>query len=232
MTEYVIGVDLGQANDYTAIAVLQMGDRPTPHTVTRSTNYMTGETCTSTVRESTYQVRHLERLPLGTPYPKQVERVSAIVREVERLPLPAFDRGRPLRLVVDQTGVGRPVVDMLRQAGHRRLTAVSIHGGDSMTRDGSECRVPKRELVSILQVLLQTDRLKIAASLPEAQTLLRELLAFKVTFSATGHDTYGNDWRENDHDDAVLAVALATWAGETIRMPDAVALRKAIGIAH
>ncbi len=79
------------------------------------------------------------------------------------------------------------------------------------------------DLVSVVQVLLQSERLKIARALPEAQTLTSELLAFKVSISLTGHDSYGNDvgpWRENPHDDLVLAVALACWYGEKYRPPD------------
>jgi hypothetical protein len=96
--------------------------------------------------------------------------------------------------------------------------AVNITGGDSVTRDGSDYRVPKRDLVSTVQVLLQSERLKIASSLSEAQTLIDELLAFKVSINLRGHDAYGNDasmWRENPHDDLVLATALAAWYGES-----------------
>lgn len=225
--EYLIGVDLGQTNDYTAICVLQRDTRPTGRTRTRLTDSWGGGLGTRQVPEveGAYQVRHLDRLPLGTPYPEQVEKVSEVVERVRQQqaanasPWQSDPKPRPPRLVVDQTGVGRPVVDMLRKAGHRALTAVSIHGGEASSREGSDWRVPKRELVSVLQVLLQTDRLAVAASLPHAQTLTREMLAFKVTFSKTGHDSYGNDWRENAHDDLVLAVALAAWVGE--RMPRA-----------
>ena len=80
--------------------------------------------------------------------------------------------------------------------------------------------MPKRDLVSVVQVLLQSERLKIAASLKEASTLTAELLAFKVSISLKGHDSYGNDvgpWRENPHDDLVLAVAMAAWYGEEYR---------------
>lgn len=205
MPEYIIGVDLGQANDYTAVSVIEMHTGGDGREAERS-----------------YQVRHLDRLPLGTPYPEQVEAVSRVVGLVKEQhaknssPGQSDRRPSPPRLVVDQTGVGRPVVDMLRSAGHRNLTAVSIHGGDTTSREGYDWRVPKRELVATVQVLLQTDRLAVAASLPHAQTLTKEMLAFKVSFSKTGHDSYGNDWRENDHDDMVLAVALAAWVGETL----------------
>lgn len=191
MSEYLIGVDLGQAQDYTALTVLQRDKTDTGNT---------------------YQVRHLERLPLGTPYPAQVHRVAELFVSVK-----ALGAGTP-RLIVDQTGVGRPVVDMLREAGMTDLLAVTITAGDNVSKDGREYRVPKRELVSVLQVLLQSERMVIAADLPESSVLTKELLAFRVKFTAKGHDSYGNDWRENDHDDMVLAVALAAWAGERASM--------------
>lgn len=222
MPEYIIGVDLGQANDYTAICVLQRDTRETGRTVQRLAGSWEGfTTVTRPQTESTYQVRHLDRLPLGTPYPEQVETVSSVLERIRQhqaenaSPWQSDPKPRPPRLIVDQTGVGRPVVDMLRAAGHKGLTAVTIHGGDATSREGRDYRVPKRELVSVVQVLLQTDRLAVAASLPHAQTLTKEMLAFKVTFSQTGHDSYGNDWRESPHDDLVLAVALAAWAGES-----------------
>jgi hypothetical protein len=152
---------------------------------------------------------------MGTPYPAQVARVKALHDRLKA------EAGQPSLLVVDQTGVGRPVVDMLR-AAELKPVAVTITGGDSASRDGLDYRVPKRDLVSVVQVLLQAERLKIARALPEAQTLTSELLAFKVSISLKGYDSYGNDqgsWRENPHDDLVLAVALAAWYGERYKPP-------------
>lgn len=57
----------------------------------------------------------------------------------------------------------------------------------------------------------QTERLKVAASLPEAATLTHELQNFQVKISLdTAHDSYGA-WREGAHDDLVLAVCMALW---------------------
>ncbi len=211
--QYIIGVDLGQAHDRTALCVLEQHQRPTGRLAPPTRRPVWGrENNTQTVQlESTYQVRHLERLEVGTPYPEQVKRIQALHKAVESIK-PAGHKA--VALVVDQTGVGRPVVDMLRAAGLRALQAVTIHGGDQVNSTGREHRVPKRELVSVLQVLLQGNRLQVAAALPDAQTLTREMLAFKVTISNTGHDSYGNDWRENAHDDLVLATALAVWLPE------------------
>ena len=180
MSSYHIGLDLGQASDYTAIAVVEW----TPDAL---------------------KVRHLQRFALGTVYPAIVDEVAGLVH---RLP-----HGSDLS--VDTTGVGRPVVDLLRARG-LRLYAVTITGGDTATHDGMNWRIPKRDLVSAVAVALQTKRLKIAAGLPDAAILTRELLNFKVTIDPkTAHDSYSS-WRESDHDDLVLAVALAVWSAERV----------------
>ena len=75
-------------------------------------------------------------------------------------------------------------------------------------------RVPKRDLVGAVQVPLQQQRLQFAEALPLTSVLTQELLTFKVTIDpATAHDSYAA-WRERDHDDLVLALALAVWWGE------------------
>jgi len=180
---FLLGVDLGQANDYTAIAILkQMGQPP----------------------KCVYHLVHLERPALRTTYPDIVRRVQTLMQTPE-----LRDR---CALVVDATGCGRPVVDMIRQAGLRPI-AVTITGGNDVTSTGAGVGVPKRNLASILQVMLQSERLKVAQALPEAGTLVNELLNFRVKISVAGHDTY-EAWRENAHDDTVLAVAIALWYGE------------------
>jgi len=64
-----------------------------------------------------------------------------------------------------------------------------------VNRDGPYFRVPKRDIVGELAVSLQNKRLKIAAALPDAETLINELLAFKVKVNLkTAHDSY-EAWR-------------------------------------
>lgn len=211
---YILGVDLAQSSDYTALCVLERTEvdtgRRRPNPVLLRVPKMQGIPRSLSVTEHHYAAKHLERLPIGTPYPAQVARIKALSDRLRQ------DTGTAPALVVDQTGVGRPVVDMLRTA-ELSPAAVTITGGDAVSQDRNDYRVPKRDLVSVVQVLLQSDRLKIARALPEASTLTSELLAFKVSISLKGHDSYGNDvgpWRENPHDDMVLAVALAVWYGE------------------
>ena len=81
--DYIAGLDIGQANDPSALCVIErVGPR--------------------------LHVRHLERLPLGLPYPAQVERVAGVL---DRPPLVGH-----VRLVLDATGVGRPVLDLFDES--------------------------------------------------------------------------------------------------------------------
>ena len=78
---------------------------------------------------------------------------------------------------------------------------------------GRTVRVPKRDLVSVLQVLFHSKRLKIAAGVNERDTLLGELANFSAKITQHANDTY-EAWREGQHDDLVLALALACWSFE------------------
>jgi hypothetical protein len=120
---------------------------------------------------------------------------------------------RDAALVIDATGVGRPVADLFIERG-RWLVPVLITSGAQATRDEfGYWHVPKVHLVSTVQILLQSKRLKIARALPEAQTLVEELLSFEAKITTAANATYGA-WREGKHDDLVLGLALACWYGE------------------
>ena len=197
---YVLGVDLAAQQDYTALCLLRAdrdkqhdpGARPSPNQ---------------------YAVVHLERWR-NLAYPETCDRILALHHQLST----ARPRGNTTpRIVVDATGVGLPVLQLLRRS-LPRAEGVLIHGGDRELREpGTNVhRVPKRKLVSHLQVVLQTHRLKIAKELTLAQTLADELRGFRVEITNSGHERYGNDvgqamWREQDHDDLVLATALAVW---------------------
>jgi hypothetical protein len=73
--------------------------------------------------------------------------------------------------------------------------------------------------MSVLQVVSQTGRLKIPLKLRLSQLLQGELLNFKSKIDpATAHDSY-SAWREADHDDLLLATALACWYAEGGKNP-------------
>jgi hypothetical protein len=62
------------------------------------------------------------------------------------------------------------------------------------------------------------SRLEIA-EVPERVNLFREAMEFSVKITAAGNETF-ESWRESEHDDLVLSLALACWAAETLRWSD------------
>ena len=214
--KYSVGLDLGQSKDFTALAVIEatdlgtgewetLGHRPTLISPIDGAVLMS-EPITQEQTIRVHHLRHLARFDLGTTYPKIVDHVTTLMA------IPPLNDDA--MLTVDKTGVGAAVVDLLEDAPiNAYLTAVTIHGGDEISHEGRHYRIPKRDLVGALQVLLQTGRLKIAQRLPLAATFTKELNDFRVKISDAGHDSYGA-WREGQHDDLVLAVALACWRAE------------------
>ena len=182
------GLDLGQRHDHSAIAVVE-----------RMNAYRAFETPSL----HSLIVRHIERAPLGMPYPQVVARVKEVVR--------AGIAEGGCALAVDATGVGAPVVDMLRGAALGcELTAVSITGGDRERYAGGVWNVPKKDLVAGLQVLLERGELQIARGLGHAGALLKELTDVKAVMGAGGRIRMGADGA-GQHDDLVIALALACW---------------------
>jgi hypothetical protein len=124
--------------------------------------------------------------------------------------------------VIDATGVGAAVVEMVRaEMARTRLRgaylAVTITGGqgDARTVEQGRWNVPKRTLVSVLAAVLQGRRLRVSQQQREAGELIRELQDFSIKVTDSAHETF-ESLRERDHDDLVLALALAVWAAETL----------------
>src|SRR5215472_16910463 len=153
-----------------------------------------------------FQVGHLERVPLGTTYPAIVSHVG---RLLGRLP-------GNTELVIDYTGVGRPVFDLFVYSRIAPLGLLITSGVTESTIDGL-LHVPKLVLISRLQALLHEGRLKIQKDLPEASNLVSELIDFRVQYTQAGHLTFNA--REGRHDDLVLALAIACYraAGDGVR---------------
>jgi hypothetical protein len=195
---YFVGVDFGQSRDYTATAVLERAER-------------TGEWDAVKFawrKVVSLRLRYLERMPRGTPYTEVVERVVQVTQ--------SRALAGNCRLAVDGTGVGRPVVDMMRRARPGRvLMAVNITGGLKETSEGGYYGVPKRDLILGLQVLLQRGVLKIAAGLELGRDLVKELTNMQVKITPAGHEQYAA-WREGQHDDLVLALAVACWNAQNM----------------
>lgn len=193
----IIGVDVGQRVDPSTIVVAEAFPLDNPDRAAFR-----------------YEVRHLERLPIGTPYPAVGDRIAAVVNAIEARPRPINTAPPWLELRVDTTGVGRPVTDALADAlrGSRcRLRAVTFVHGDKLDTASGEWRLGKAYLVSTLQVLFQQQRIALPAGHPDAGAMLRELLDYEIKVSEDASDRYGA-FRVGSHDDLVTALGLAVIA--------------------
>jgi hypothetical protein len=188
----VMGVDIGQKRDPTAIAVAEIDYRESDLPRRR--------------KESHYLVRHLERLQLGTPYPKVSRRIGEICQRVN-----AQTANRP-HVFVDATGVGQPIVDLLKDSAPeaQRIWAVYFTHGDLRTENRGENKITlgKAFLVSRLQMLLQCQRLHLPRGHQEADALVKELLDYEIRVDENANDRYGA-FRVGTHDDLVTALGLA-----------------------
>jgi hypothetical protein len=201
---YFVGLDLGQSADFTALAVVQ---------TVRAAN-------AEGKPEKQLHLRHLERYPLRTPYTEIADGVWALLTgppftEDEYDPTRHRIAKPKVELLVDKTGVGVAVTDLLKER-RLRFTSVTIHGGEKVTRNSGTYNVPKGDLVASLEVPFHTGALKVAEGLKLWGVLREELQNFRRKINlSTAHASYEH-WREGDHDDLVLACALACW-GATAR---------------
>jgi hypothetical protein len=196
---FIVGLDLGQSQDPPALMAIEA---TTVHTST--THPITGEI--EEKSHPSYSVRAIESYPLGIKYPELIEMIRKVV-SINVL------RGCPL--VVDYTGCGRPVVDMMRRASLPAYTVpIGITAGmlHSFDQEEGVYRVPKKALVSALQVVLQQGRLQIAKGLKAADKFAKELQNFRVKITASANETF--DGKTGTHDDLVSAAMLAIWYGE------------------
>jgi hypothetical protein len=218
---YSVGVDLGQANDPTAIAVLERVIVP-PQTALFAP---VGKEPSNRLVEGdiVYDLVYLKRPKLGTPYDTIAKRVADLICELE--PEGAFGELGQVTLSVDGTGVGRAVVDMLDVEFKRRgassksvprvdFRRVSVTGSQTTlkrpTRTDGYWSVPKKDLVFPAVAAFQQGKIRIG-KVKDREALVNELKNYRRTTNiATGNMAF-EPWRESDHDDLLFAVCLSLW---------------------
>ena len=181
-SHYYVGLDLGQRRDFTAIAVIHHA---------KHTHAAHSPIDLSPVRSEALIVRYLERIPLGTLYPDIVARVRELLNR------PALDG--PVHMVVDETGVGIPVLDHLRRARLKcRLEPFTI--GEASRRD----------LLHNLQFLFERGQIRFAANLPMLSVVMEELRNLQDR-SRPQRSLHMMSSTASHHDDMAFALALAAW---------------------
>jgi hypothetical protein len=160
-------------------------------------------------REPTRDVlRYANRPDLKTPYPAIADRLAELSATLGGCPI-----------VMDATGVGRPVVDMTRERTRSLVVPVTITGGQHARQDElGYWHVPKRVLVAAAQVALQNQAIAIPRALPLASVIEGEMRSFRMRHSQAGNVQF-EAWRAGEHDDLVLMLAMGLWYSSRLVRP-------------
>lgn len=179
-----IGIDIGKRHDPSAIVVVLVNLRE---------------------NGAHFTVPFLKRLDLNLAYPEQIAQMVRICVAAQK------NARMPMSVLVDTTGVGDAVYDMLkpqlRDAGVSSVISCRFMSGDRVVREGAELRIGKSYFVSRLQVLSESGRIHLPRT-PEAFQLSQEMLDFDIDVNESGKATYGAI-RPGTHDDLVVALGLA-----------------------
>jgi hypothetical protein len=180
----VSGLCLGQPHEPSAFAILERS---------------------GSGNDATYQLKALERYKAGDPYPDTFDRIAKWY---------AMPNIRGTTLVVDKTGVGKGIVDLLqrRQIGAHLQNVQIIHGHHAgETEDGFS--VPKKDAAAALQSVLSTKRIRIPMNLLPGplSSLKKELVNFRMKNTTTLGGDPMEPHRDSDQADLIYAVCLPIW---------------------
>ena len=189
---WYFALDLGQRRDHSALAALFL-------------YWVAHGRCPVTFEylfEPQLNIRFLKRFPIGISYESLYELLEDRLEEFDPT-LPAKSK----QLIIDAGGPGPPIVDRLRRnlSGSVTIKPVIITGGKGAnTLAGGYIGLPRRTIISTLQLLLAANSLKCEDGVEGWELLKEELLELS-----------GNDARPEDnsaHDDLTIATGLAAWA--------------------
>jgi len=131
----------------------------------------------------TLQLVYLHEFELGTAYTNVINHL-----------LKAHQKFRFQKVMVDQTGMGEPVLDELK------AQALSNVQGLAFTVKAKE------ELLTTLKILMEQKRLR----LPYHRRLCQQINEQQFQYNRSGHLIFSHP--EGSHDDMLWALSLAVWA--------------------
>ena len=204
MDNIFFSVDLGTLRDPSAITILARGMRAITGDSELGPNGLAARIRGATEFQSFYRMRYMDRLPLGMDYPTQVTKIKGMLQHPDLL-------GKTT-LLVDATGVGLPVLQMMMDQGLNPI-GIWVTAGNTVNRRKLGYNVPKRILVSSLNLIYQSRRLKIPYGLKCRKDYIRELEGFKITFTESRTETYEAE-QAKIHDDLVMSSAQGIWYAE------------------
>lgn len=210
------GLDLGKRQDHSVLCVTEttqyylglfkIGEKPSY--IDEYGIFHPSEPKLEKKFRTTYTVRHIEQVPLETPYYSIAERAADVL---SNLPI-----RESVSLFVDRTGVGDGVYEIIKaefkkrpDCSHIRLYPVSLTSG-RQEYSMSTGTMSKYALISRLLRLMGAEipDLIVPSDLQALIPAMNELRNFQEKVAAeTGNSSY--DGKSGIHDDIVIALGLS-----------------------
>jgi hypothetical protein len=220
--EAILGVDLGQSQHPTALALLV--------NLSQSVSRHNWREAHDPVSDY-WLLSYAEVLPLGISFTQIARTITATLANLRRHH-PAIT----IKTTVDATGLGAPAIELIQQeivhyhSSHRErlgaLEGIVFTGGATITRTKHNTlpidlfHVPKLTLLNSVATAMENNLLKVPAKLPLKDQLLQQLQSLEIHHTTHANPTIRIN-RESDpesiaHADLVMALAMATWRMSTI----------------
>lgn len=191
---YFIGVDVGQVQDYTAIAVVEALP-------------VKGE-------DLRLRCHYLQTMPLGLQFRDIARRLSEIEAKLKA-------RGEAaVTILVDATGPGQPVPELIRGLVKCDVISCRFTSGAEPAYEGSYWKLPKPAVVTRLKIFLQEKRLELPGKTKDQtqarviNEMLLELQNFQYNQPEEGARAETFEAKVGSHDDMVTALGLAVWGAK------------------
>lgn len=193
-SRYWLGVDLGQANDFTAICAI-MDERlptvidgrvkigPRERTVVFADKFR-GVSYTDVVQ-------HLNRLRNAPPFAGKTE------------------------LAIDASSLGRVVSDQLWDQGVPHH-AIQMTAGQEWNRKGRYINASKTHMIETTSVLFSAGDLTFAEGLPLRKEIESDIASFSLTTTAAGNQVITQSRNASGHGDLGISLIVAAWASQHV----------------
>jgi hypothetical protein len=190
-----VAADLGQANDYTAVCVIEDEQLPV----------LDDGKCILGPRSLT--VVHADRFR-GVSY---VSVVDFLVRMKNAVPF-----GGKSQLVIDGTSLGRVVSDMMSDQGVPHI-AIQMTAGSEWRRSGKYVNASKSLMIENTAVLFATGELNFAPELELKADIEADLGSFTLTETSAGNQVISQNRSAGGHGDLGIALVVGAFAAQYLK---------------
>jgi len=189
---HIISFDPAKIRDWSAISVLKM------HMVKAKRRF----------EYDLVALNRKQKLPYDHPTEPSIASWAVTVYKNQK-----FWEKEPPKFILDATGVGAAVADILKAKG-MPVKEITITAGNSTTRQGNRIHVGKPRLIGKLLGAFDAGKLHINPAMPILPLLEKEMLGFRAELSAQGNTKF--EAEEGENDDMLMSLAQGVWYGEEI----------------